>query len=572
MLNNIKIGLRLWILIGVAIVAVAAIGLIGLTSTAAVNTMLGRSKAEAQMPIDQISRITELMQTNFRQLYAASLHNPSLKAAGYHNHPVTMHTDAVEKTVTEISSALNAYKSSPAGQSFPDILQKFEEARSKYAGEGLKPAVEMARANTAEKYEELGIFLTVNVLPLFNEAQKHAGELLKKHRELSDTIAKQADDQYAAAKLQIALGGLVIVILALGGAFVIGRSITNPIQAMTGAMRELANKNMSVVIPATDQKDEVGEMASAVQVFKDNMVRADQLAAEAAREQEVRSRRADKVENLTKHFDTEASTVLNTVSSAATELESTSASMSATAEETSKQATTVATAAEQASTNVQTVAAAAEELSNSIHEISRQVAKSTEIAGKAVREAEKTHAQVQGLAASAQKIGEVVNLITDIAEQTNLLALNATIEAARAGDAGKGFAVVASEVKNLANQTARATEEIGAQIGGIQTATNEAVAAIDGIGKIINEINQIATAIASAVEEQGAATQEIARNVEQAATGTTEVSSTIVGVNQAASETGHASGQVLEASRELARQAEGLKGIVQKFLSDVRSA
>jgi methyl-accepting chemotaxis protein len=572
MLQNIRIGSRLWFLIGVAIVAVGIIGAIGMTSTASVNAMLGRAKTEAQEPIDRISRVGELMQINFRQLYAASLHNPSLKAAGYHNHPVTLHTDAVDKTVAQITESLDAYRNSPAGRAFPDILGKLDEARSRYVSEGLRPAVAMAKADSAEKYEELGIFLTVTVLPLFNEAQKQAGELLVKHRELSDAIAREAEADYKAAVLKISLGGLLIAVVTLAGAFVIGRSITTPIRSMTGAMRELADKNLSVAIPAVGQKDEVGEMADAVQVFKDNMIRADQLAAEAAREQDARDRRAIKVGELTKRFDQEASGVLDTVSSAATELESTSASMSATAEETSKQATSVAAASEQASTNVQTVAAAAEELSNSIREISRQVSKSAEIADKAVREAERTHAQVQGLAEAAQKIGEVVELITDIAEQTNLLALNATIEAARAGDAGKGFAVVASEVKNLANQTARATEDIGAQIGGIQDATREAVAAIDGIGKVINEINQIATAIASAVEEQGAATQEIARNVEQAATGTTEVSRTIVGVNEAADETGAASGQVLEASRELARQAAGLKTIVQKFLSDVRSA
>ena len=412
----------------------------------------------------------------------------------------------------------------------------------------------------------------VKMTALGNAIVKTGDEITGTLRDFQDALGPKAQAAISAAVTTTIVVALVAVVIGILAAWFIGMGISRPVVAMTAAMQRLANKDMTAEIPAKDHKDEVGSMAAAVQVFKDNMIRADQLAAEAAREQEARNRRAAAVDNLTKKFDSDASSVLNTVSSAATELESTSTSMSATAEETSKQATTVAAAAEQASTNVQTVASAAEELSNSIQEISRQVTKSTEIAGKAVNEAKRTHDTVQGLAQAASKIGEVVELITDIAEQTNLLALNATIEAARAGDAGKGFAVVASEVKNLANQTARATEEIGAQIGSVQTATQDAVKAIEGISVIIQEINEIATAIASAVEEQGAATQEIARNVEQAATGTQEVSSTIVGVNQAAGETGAASGQVLEASRELARQAEGLKGIVQKFLHDVRSA
>ena len=241
------------------------------------------------------------------------------------------------------------------------------------------------------------------------------------------------------------------------------------------------------------------------------------------------------------------------------------------AEQTNAQSTAVAVAAGQASTNVQAVASAAEELSGSIAEIGRQVAQSSEIASRAVKDAESTNDKIQGLAEAARKIGEVVELITDIADQTNLLALNATIEAARAGDAGKGFAVVASEVKNLASQTAKATEEIGGQIGGIQTATRQSVEAIRHIGKTIVKTNEVAVAIAAAVEEQGAATREIARNVEQAAMGTQEVTANIAVVTQASGEAGQAANQMLEVSSEMARQSETLKNKVEKFLAQVRS-
>ena len=272
------------------------------------------------------------------------------------------------------------------------------------------------------------------------------------------------------------------------------------------------------------------------------------------------------------NFESNVLGVVNTVSSAATEMQSSAQALASTAEETTRQSSAVAAASEEAATNVQTVAVASEELASSIAEISRQVAQSSRIAAHAVAEAEKTNANVQGLADAAQKIGEVVSLINDIASQTNLLALNATIEAARAGDAGKGFAVVASEVKSLANTTARATEEIGDEIAGVQSATQSAVAAIKTFGERINELAAISTTIASAVEQQGAATKEISANVAQAASGTQEVNSNITGVNAAASETGQAAGQVLTAAGELAKQSNLLRTEVEKFLKEVRAA
>ncbi|MFC3226694.1 methyl-accepting chemotaxis protein [Marinibaculum pumilum] len=365
---------------------------------------------------------------------------------------------------------------------------------------------------------------------------------------------------------------VVALLLGILSAVLVGRGIARPIQSMTAAMKRLAEGDKAAEIPAQDRKDEVGEMAAAVQIFKDNMIRNDEMAAEQERERAAREARARKIEALTQDFDQAVAAVLAEVGAAAQEMQTTAASMSTTAEETNRQATAVAAASEQASTNVQTVASAAEELSSSIEEISRQVAQSATIAARASSDAERTNAQVDGLAQAAQKIGEVVSLIQDIAEQTNLLALNATIEAARAGEAGKGFAVVASEVKNLATQTAKATEQIGRQITGIQSETNEAVGAIQGIGKTIGEINEIATTIASAVEEQGAATQEISRNVQEAARGTQEVSSNIAGVTRAAADTGSAAEQVNSSAGNLAGQSDRLRGAVEAFLNGVRAA
>ena len=371
---------------------------------------------------------------------------------------------------------------------------------------------------------------------------------------------------------EMAINILIILTILAGIGFVFARSITKPIDAMTDTMGILADGNLEVEIPSQDRSDEIGEMAEAVQVFKDNAIEVKRLEEEqkANEERQAREKR-EMMLKMADDFEGSVGGVVNSVSSASTEMQSSASSLSATAEETSKQSTTVAAASEQASSNVQTVASAAEELSSSISEISRQVAQSTQISATAVAEVEGANAQVQGLADAANKIGEVVALITDIADQTNLLALNATIEAARAGEAGKGFAVVASEVKNLANQTAKATEEISNQIGGIQTATQDAVHAIGSIGGIINQMNEIASTIAAAVEEQGAATSEIARNVEQAAAGTGEVSSNIAGVTQAAAETGASADEMLNAAQELSQQSELLRGEVDKFLSNIRN-
>ena len=374
-----------------------------------------------------------------------------------------------------------------------------------------------------------------------------------------------------------ALIGLVMVaaaavILTLLMAFLLARNIGRPVSAMATAMSQLAGGNLSVEIPGSGRKDEVGDMAGAVSFFKDNMGRTEALAAEQRAEQARKEQRQQTIESYIRAFDQNVTGTLGSLSGATADLEATANSMANTATETNSKATAVATASEEASSNVQTVAAAAEQLSGSISEISRQVSESARIATEAVSEAGRTNDRVQVLADAAQKIGDVVKLINAIAGQTNLLALNATIEAARAGEAGKGFAVVASEVKNLATQTAKATEDIAAQVTAIQGATGGTVDAIRGIAVTIGRINEIATGVAAAVEEQGAATQEIARNVQQASTGTRQVSANIAGVTQAAGDTGDAAARVLSATGDLARQGDSLRGEVSQFLANIRAA
>jgi len=388
-----------------------------------------------------------------------------------------------------------------------------------------------------------------------------------------DTLTVETTKAEAATSTVMYATILVVTLFVVVVGALVGRGISRPIMAMTTAMKALAGGNKAANIPGIGRRDEIGEMASAVQVFKESMLEAERLRAE---QDEAKTRNdADKkamMASLADELQAGVQGIVRTVSAASTEMQSTAQSMSATAEEANRQATAVAAASEQASANVHTVASAAEELSSSISEISRQVSESTRIAGQATEQADRTNAQIRGLADAAQRIGDVVKLITDIAGQTNLLALNATIEAARAGEAGKGFAVVASEVKSLANQTAKATEEISAKIAEMQAATNESVDAVQAIGGTIGRINEIATTIASAVEEQGAATKEIARNVQQASAGTAEVSSNIAGVTQAAAQTGAASTQVLGAAGELAKDADLLHQQVERFLTKIRAA
>ncbi len=419
-------------------------------------------------------------------------------------------------------------------------------------------------------------FLATMTLNDAEDKLTHLSTLLANTAQSMQTRAEDLQAQARASLFQqmvIVLSVLAVgAAMSLGAAFLMARAISGPVTGLTAVMTRLADKDTSVEIPNRGQQDEIGQMAGAVQIFKDNAIEQQRLEEAAAAESAAKEQRAAAIENLISSFDQTVSDILQAVSNSAGGLDDTAQRMSSVAEQTKTQSNAAAMASGQTTENVQTVAAASEELASSIQEISRQVAQSKDIADEAVSEAKGTNDKVQGLADMANKISEVVTLIQDIAEQTNLLALNATIEAARAGEAGKGFAVVASEVKNLATQTAGATEEIGAQVSSIQEATNSAAEAISSIGGTIEKINEITTGIAAAVEEQSAATGEISSNAQRAASGTQETSSTVTEVAEAADQTGSASGEVLTAARELSSQSDTLRSEIEQFLSGIRAA
>ncbi len=365
----------------------------------------------------------------------------------------------------------------------------------------------------------------------------------------------------------------VSVLAAVGVfAFAVGSSITGSMKRITGTMSVLAKGETNLEIPFLDAKNEIGEIAQAVEVFRENALERARLEAEQSERQAAQEKRAAQVEEMIASFDGKVADLLDSVSLASTQLHNTAGSMTQTAETTGASASAASSAAESASSNVQAVASAAEELHAAIGEVGRQVNQSTDISRKTSDAAGQTSETMKELAEAADKIGAVISLIQDIAEQTNLLALNATIEAARAGEAGKGFAVVAGEVKSLANQTAKATDEISLQISTMQSSTQSAVNAIDGVNGMISQMSEIATAISSAVEQQGAATQEIAGSVQEAARGTSEVTTNITEVDSAAAESTQTAKKVTQFASDLSEKSDVLRKEVEVFLQNVKAA
>jgi methyl-accepting chemotaxis protein len=472
--------------------------------------------------------------------------------------------DSIAKDRTNYESLI----SSPEERELHD---EWSRAWDKYQ-KGVQGVVEASRSSVGRIPHEASELLSKQVAVVAAESDA----LLKRSIDLNnagaDAATRNAAEGYNVAFYIVVSIVLAAIVSGVGVGFYLVRDLSRGIASIVKPMQSLGRGDLAAEVPHRGEQTEIGAMADVLQVFKQALIAKRAADEAAARDAEAKIARGRRVDGLTRKFEAMIGEIVETVSSASTELEASASTLTSTAERAQELATTVASASEEASTNVQSVASATEEMASSVNEISRQVQESARIASEAVDQARKTNDRVSELSKAAARIGDVVELINTIAGQTNLLALNATIEAARAGEAGRGFAVVASEVKALAEQTAKATGEIGQQVAGIQAATQDSVGAIQEISGTIEKLSEIATVIAAAVEEQGAATQEISRNVQQAASGTQQVSANISDVQRGATETETASSQVLSAAQSLSSDSNRLKLEVGNFLESVRAA
>jgi methyl-accepting chemotaxis protein len=560
-LGRLKISTKLSGVLGAALVALCVMGAIAVYAAQEIQDLGQDLYAESD-------RLSEVELTISLQIERA--------IGQVHSAPSELNLKQLKIKQTQLQTLLAGAK-----QTLKEGLSDRVASGVKASGANIVTAMDAFEASSKEVFEKAADFaqqeaiaaLSKNVAP--KEAALQAA--LKQFHDAANrsNAAKKAAigaTTTQVSSVTVGLATVLVVIIAALGYATVSRGVVRPITAINNVMTRLSSGDTDGEIPYASRSDEIGGMAKAVQVFKDNLIESKRLTAEQKLEGERKEQRANALDTLIRGFEATVGNIVETVSSTSNELALAANTLTKTAETTQQLSGAVAAASELASSNVQSVASSTEEMTSSVTEISRQVQDSSRIADEAVKQAERTDARIAELSQAAGRIGDVVKLITAIAEQTNLLALNATIEAARAGEAGRGFAVVASEVKQLAQQTAKATEEIGTQIAGMQAATLDSVAAIKEIGGTIGRISQITSTISAAVEEQGAATQEIARNVDQAAKGTGEVASSINAVNRGAGETGSASAQVLASAQSLSSESSHLKLEVEKFLSTVRAA
>ncbi|MGV7219069.1 methyl-accepting chemotaxis protein [Bradyrhizobium sp. UFLA05-112] len=562
-MSKLSIRLKILTVLSALVLALAGVGIMAISTMQAINAHTVEI-SESWLPS---VRALGSLRADINELRVAlRLHLMQDSAEG---------KDAAEKRMgalrERIETTRKSYEPLITSPEERALYDQWSKAWGEYLN-GVQEVMMLSRKGVGHFPTDANDLLQTKVAKMAQAADPLLQQDIELNNKGAEAETKKAAYSYTVA-FRVLLGIIVTsVLIAIAAAYFLVQDVSRGIASIIQPMQALGNGELSAEVPHRGARTEIGSMADALQIFKEALIAKKAADEAAARDAEAKIERARRVDGITRNFETMIGEIVETVSSASTELEASASTLSGTAQRGQELATVVAAASEEASTNVQSVASASEELSSSITEISRQVQESARMAAEAVDQAARTNERVNALSQAAARIGDVVELINTIAGQTNLLALNATIEAARAGEAGRGFAVVASEVKALAEQTAKATGEIGLQVSGIQTATQESVGAIKEIAGTIERLSEVSSAIAAAVEEQGAATQEISRNVQQASVGTQEVSSNITDVQRGAIDTGSASTQVLSAAKSLASDSTRLKVEVASFLESVRAA
>lgn len=556
---RVSIKLRLFGAVTALCAAMLVIFAVGLASLSLSNARMQALVEQRVIPLKQLKTVSDLYAVNIVDASHKVRSGEFTWAEG---------RAAVQQAVEGIRKDWTAFNANDLDEQETELVAATKSHMLSADG----GVAELQRILTAQDRPALDVFVQTKLYPAIDPVTAEVSKLVE-HEIVAAEASIAAGQRAFVASLIVMLASIVAAAAATFFTFrTIGQRVIRPLHAMTGAMTRLAEGDLDVSVPAQSQRDEIGEMAGALVVFKTNAEHRLELEKQQAEAARSREERAGRLEAVIGEFEQEVSALVKALSTTATEFDAAARNMADSADSGAQRAEAAAVAAQEASSNVHTLAAAAEELSASIREIDHQAQRSQTCADEASRTAKSTDDTVRALVEVGGRIGEVVELISSIAAQTNLLALNATIEAARAGEAGKGFAIVASEVKSLANQTAQATEEIATQIEAIQRVSQETAGAVGKIATAIEEVHSISGAISAAMSQQNSATSEIAQSVAQAAHGTSEASANISELSSTALHTGAAAKQLLGGANDLARRSETLRTQVERFLADVRAA
>jgi methyl-accepting chemotaxis protein len=563
MLARLSIRAKLIAVVSFLLVAILSVGLLGLRQMNEINANLEDVRVNWLPSVRVIGELRAGLIT-YRNVVREHMLSETEEAKAAQEKTLATVTESNDNIRKQYEPLITSPQERALYEEWAKTLQQYRA--------GVQEVFALSRKAVGKTPTEAHDLNTKTVNPIGLKSDEVLRKLIDLNNNGSDAAGRDAAAGFAFG-FKLTLGLLALAMVGgLGAAFYLVRDVNRGIGSIISPMRALGEGDLSAEVPHQGEKTEIGQMADALQVFKEALIAKKAVDAAAAAEAEAKIQRAQRVDGITREFEAMIGTMVGSLSSASTELEAAANTLTSTAETTQQLSGSAAEASRDVSDNVQSVAAASEEITSSVNEISRQVQESSRVAQEAVLQAQKTDDSINELSQAAARIGNVVKLITAVAEQTNLLALNATIEAARAGEAGRGFAVVASEVKALAAQTAKATEEIGTQIAGMQNATETSVTAIREIGKTIGTISEISSTIAAAVEEQGAATKEIARNMQQASQLSTQVATNVTDVNKGAGETGSASAQVLASAQSLSKESGQLQIEVDRFLQSMRAA